>query len=331
MRANTDWLVEARWGVFMHYLADLPSNSGPVDMSPEKWNQLIDEFDVEGLAEQVAATGAGYLMLTIGQNSGYWLSPNATYDALVGYEPSHCSRRDLVADLIAALKPRGIRLMAYLPAAAPALDRQAIERLKCTPPWDARKLGYHPERYEPVAGVDDRLTEFQQHWEAIIREWSQRWGRDCHGWWFDGCYCADEMYRHPEAPNFASFAAAAKAGNPDSLVAFNPGVRVPLISHTEQEDYIAGEISDAFPAYSDYSRQPLQRWIDGAQLHILSYLGSYWGRGECRLSDEFVIGFTKDINRYEGAVSWDVAPTPGGLIWEPHFQQLVRLGQALAT
>ena len=43
-----------------------------------------------------------------------------------------------------------------------------------------------------------------------------RWGQKVWGWWFDGCYFADAMYRHPDAPNFASFAAAAKAGNPDA-------------------------------------------------------------------------------------------------------------------
>ena len=44
-----------------------------------------------------------------------------------------------------------------------------------------------------------------------MREWSLRWGDKIGGWWIDGCYFADEMYRHPDAPNFASFTAALKA------------------------------------------------------------------------------------------------------------------------
>jgi hypothetical protein len=329
MRANTDWFRDARWGVFMHYLADLPSNTGPVEMDPDQWNRLIDDFDVAGLAAQLAEAQAGYLMVTLGQNSGYFLSPNATYDELVGYQPSHLSRRDLVADIVAALTPLGIHVMVYSPAAAPALDKQAIERLKCTPPWDARKLGFHPERYEYVAGVDDRLTEFQRNWEAIIAEWSRRWGAGVRGWWFDGCYCADEMYRHPDAPNFESFAAAAKAGNPDSLVAFNPGVKVPVISHSEFEDYTAGELSTAFPVASDplYGGQT-SRYVAGAQYHLLTYLGGRWGYGEPRFSEEFIIGYTKDITKYEGVISWDVVPTRGGLIDAAHFRQLVALGKA---
>lgn len=329
MHANTDWFLNAKWGVFVHYLADFASNSEVPSLDAAKWSARIDGFNVPGLADQLEATGAGYFILTLGQNSGYYLSPNATYDAIVGHEPSHCSRRDLVADLIAELEPRGIRMMVYFTACAPCLDKQAIERLKCTPPHDADKIGFHPDLYEYQAGVDDRLTEFQGMWEAVIREWSLRWGKGCHGWWIDGCYNADVMYRQPEAPNFQSFAAALKAGNPDSLVAFNPGVKVPVISHTEFEDYAAGEISDAFPAPTMYGRPRLGRYVDGAQYHILTYLGEGWGQGLPRFADEFVIGYTKLINAHEGVITWDTATTREGLIVEPNLRQFAALGKAL--
>lgn len=156
-----------------------------------------------------------------------------------------------VADLYEALAPYGIALMVYLPSGAPAQDKVAVERLG----W---KWGFHGEWPAWNTGrTGERLAEFQLRWEAIIREWSLRWGKKVKGWWIDGCYFADEMYRHPEPPNFASFAAALKAGNPDSLVAFNPGVKVPVICHSEEEDYTAGEISEAFPVCPG-------RWVQGA-------------------------------------------------------------------
>jgi alpha-beta hydrolase superfamily lysophospholipase len=37
--------------------------------------------------------------------------------------------------------------------------------------------------------------------EAVIREWSLRWGKNVSGWWTDGCYHADKMYRHADAPD----------------------------------------------------------------------------------------------------------------------------------
>ena len=90
--------------------------------SSEEWNRLIDGFDVEKLADQLTKVKAHYLFITLGQNSGHYLSPNATYDRLVGIRPSKCSRRDLVADLYKALEPKGIKLLVYLPAGAPSKD-----------------------------------------------------------------------------------------------------------------------------------------------------------------------------------------------------------------
>ncbi len=329
MRANTEWFCQAKWGVFVHYLADFASNSQVPAVEVDEWNRRIDGFDVVGLADQLEAVGAGYFILTLGQNSGYYLSPNATYDGLVGYHPSHCSRRDLVADLIAELTPRGVRMMVYFTACAPCLDQQAIERLRCTPPNDARKIGFHPDLYEYQPGVDDRLTEFQGLWESVVREWSLRWGTGCHGWWIDGCYNADVMYRQPEAPNFASFAAALKAGNPDSLVAFNPGVKVPVICHSEHEDYTAGEISDAFPAPTMYGHPQLGPTVDGAQYHLLTYLGCGWGQGEPRFPDEFVIGYTRLVAEQHGVISWDTPTTRDGRITDACYRQFQALGQAL--
>ncbi len=39
------------------------------------------------------ATGAKYLLFTIGQNSGHYCTPNAAYDRIAGITPSKCSRR----------------------------------------------------------------------------------------------------------------------------------------------------------------------------------------------------------------------------------------------
>jgi hypothetical protein len=84
--------------------------------------------------------------------------------------------------------------------------------------------------------------EFQLKWERVIRDWSQCWGKKVEGWWFDGCYFPNSMYRSTQPPNFESFAAAARAGNPDAVIAFNPGVVYRILSMTPHEDFTAGEI-----------------------------------------------------------------------------------------
>jgi hypothetical protein len=322
---KTDWFHKAHWGVMTHYLGAPPSSSGGAELTAEMWNRQVEAFDVGGLADQVASTGAKYVLFTIGQNSGHYCSPNATYDKIVGITPSKCSRRDLISDLARALKARNVRLMVYLPSGAPAADPVARKKLG----WRWGRSGGWQLPGEAVGG---RLTEFQRRWEAVIREWSLRWGKDVAGWWIDGCYFAEQMYRFDDGPNFATFATALRAGNPDAIVAFNPGVRVPVVAHTEYEDYSAGEVTlRQLPRATDACPG---RWLeyDGArvQFHILTFLGTSWCRGERpQWTDDKVIGLTQEIVDKGGVVTFDVPIQESGLIPEPFADQLRAIGRAV--
>lgn len=198
--------------------------------------------------------------------------------------------------------------MVYLPSGAPAGDRVARKALD----WEN---GPHRNR------------EFQIKWEQVIREWSLRWGDKVGGWWFDGCYWPNSMYRFPEPPNFASFAAAARAGNPESTVAFNPGVVPRLISVTPHEDYIAGEISrmDRLEI-----RRSTDGRLDGRQVHVLSYLGQRWGMGLPRFSDKEAVSWSRHVRKTGGVITWDVPIRPSGLISEPFMEQLRAIGKTLS-
>ena len=313
-KASAEWLYRARWGVFATYLADSAGDGRHASLvTPEGWNREVDAFDVEGLTRQLVDVRAPYLILSVGQNSGYYASPNATYDAFTGFPISKCSRRDLIADVAKALSPHGIRLMVYVPPAAPTGDAIAKQRLE--------------------APADARMAAFLTRWEAVLREWAVRWGRDIHGWWVDGPY-DHGPYNHAEAPNFRSLAEALKAGNPDALLAFNQGLRTPVYSVTEFDDYTPGEIErdmtvspGHLPDFSRLARYP--RFINGAQFHVLTIMGEWWGKGPVRFPDEMILGYTKTINTQDGTVSWDVPLTRQGLI-EPEFMKpLARLGSEI--
>jgi hypothetical protein len=312
-RANTDWFMRCRWGVMTHYLADTASNLKPIDLTADDWNRRVDSFDTEGLARQLAEAHVPYLIITIGQNSGFYLSPNRTYDEIVGIRPSRCSRRDLIADLAKAVESRGIRLMVYVPAGAPRTDLVAKERLE--------------------SPVDSRMSALQRNWEAVVREWSLRWGRSVHGWWVDGPYDL-ENYQHPDEPNFRSFATALKAGNPDSIVSFNNGLRTPIYSVSECDDYTPGEIERdmtvALGNTPDYSRLlNFSRYVNGAQLHILTIFGEWWGKGPVRFPDELTFGYTKFINGKGGVVTWDLPLLPHGHVDPEFWPHLKALGEAV--
>jgi hypothetical protein len=307
-RHRADWMGKAKFGVMTHYLADWKSQDNNFQMTVDKWNSLIDGFDVEALANQLQSVGASYYLISIGQNSGYYLSPNATYDKLTGIRPSKLSHRDLVADLYTALHKRGIKLMVYLPSGAPNGDKEAVAALQ----W---RNGPYPNK------------EFQQKWEQVIREWSERWGDKISGWWFDGCFFPNSMYRSEEPPNFRSFAAAARAGNPNSALAFNPSVIYRLLSITPEDDYIAGEIDKPELASA---RHETDGRVDNTQIQMLSYLGPTWGRGnQPRFSTEQVVAYTKKITDMGGAVTWDAPVQLNGTISQPFLDQLAAIGKAV--
>jgi alpha-L-fucosidase len=307
---RADWMQQAKWGVMNHYLSDWQARVNHLTMSVEQWNKMVDEFDVEALAKQLQSIGAPYYQITIGQNSGYYISPNAAYMEITGAAPGKCSRRDLIADLAEALGRRGIRLIVYLPSGAPGQDKAANAALD----W----------RNGPVPN-----TEFQRKWERIIREWSMRWGKKVSGWWFDGCYFPNSMYRSPEGPNFASFAAAARAGNPDAAIAFNPGVVYRMLSLTPYEDFTAGEIDK--PEMVTIRRTTDGR-VDGTQIHMLSYLGQTWGMGDKpRFTTDQAVEFTKKVTSQGGAVTWDVPIGMNGKIADAFVEQLAAVGKAAAA
>jgi hypothetical protein len=325
---RADWLRDARWGVMVHYLADwrwirqvrerdrregewqtfIDGEMWRPLASVDSWNKLVDGFDVEAFADQLQSAGVPYLVFTIGQGSGYYASPSAAYDEITGFNPSHCARRDLIADLQTALAKRGIRFIAYLPAGPPRRDEAA-----------KTAFGYE---YGPHAS-----REAHVRWERVLREWSVRWGRRVSGWWIDGAFWPNTAFRHPDAPNFDSLAAAARAGNPDAIVCFNPGVLAPILSSNTAEDYTPGETNE--PGWLDQAGRVHQGKVDGAQLHMLSYLGPTWGFPPRRDLPEQFLAWTRKINLWEGAATWDTPVEDDGHIDDGFMQVLRMLGRTI--
>jgi len=289
LNPNTKWLRDAKWGAFTHFMVHMPSAPVPADMTPGRWNTWVDSFDTKSLADQFSSMGVPYFFITIGQAGGYYCSPNETYERSMGPSSGKLSHRDLVADLAAALNPKGIRQCVYFPGMA---------------------------RQEPAR---------QEAWQAVIREWSLRWGKSVSAWWIDGSYSKPE--------EFKAFTAAMKAGNPDVLIAYNTGPvgmnRDQLMPATEYEDYLAGEVDYFLPTCGvrifDQKKYYLGPDISGDQLHFLNFLGAWWSTGEPRFSAHLVTSWTRHINDHGGTVTWDLPLSRTGHVCQPYMEQLAAL------
>jgi len=329
--SDTKWFKEAKWGIFMHYLASPASSIGESKMTIEHWNRQIDAFDVDGLATQLKEIEAGYFFITLGQNSGFFLSPNSKYDEIVGRNPSEswCSQRDLIADLADALNGSNVRLMVYLPAVPPIFDKETLKAFKFAPPWSDRDPGWGRTKigdFEIIEDVDSRLSEFQSLWESVICEWSMRWGKNVHGWWVDGVYHPDLMYDFPDEPNFVSFTNAMKAGNPESLVAYAVSCGHPEVV-TDFCDYTAGEVNYFLPVSGKHAK--FGGKTGRAQYHLLTFLGEYWGMGTPRFSTELACAWSTEVVHHGGVITWDVPSCKNGLIKPEFMHQLEAIRESL--
>lgn len=295
--SSTGWFKDAKYGIFIHFL---PGDAMGLIR--------VREFDVECLSRQLEILGAKYLIITLGQNSGFFNSPNATYDRYTGYAPGErCSTRDLPLDLCRVLKPRGIRLMLYLPCQTPNGDARA------------QKAFGLPEgkRDQPIN------IEFAQKWAQVIQEWSDRYGDKVAGWWFDGGY---EHVRFNEEIAQV-YTAAVKHGNPNAIVTFNPGVK--LVRYTRAEDYTAGELNEPFDVL------PVSRWVEGSQWHALTYVGSHWSARDTRYPAEKWAKWVSAVASNGGVVTLDMGPNwdpqsgPIGSLAELQMQQVRAVRAAL--
>ncbi len=300
------------YGFFFHFLNTgdslAPPSAGRQMPSPiEIWDKKVEAFDVERIAGQLNELKASYAFLTLGQNSGYYCSPNRCYDTLLGKRQT--SRRDLVVDFANALAKHGIGLYLYTTSMCPMGDELAIRKLQALPPWNSNENYGNYEQVKHLRVDDARLTFFMNAWNSIHQEWSLRFGDKVKGWWVDGCYFPKEMYDFPDEPNGHSFTRALRAGNPDAVVAMNPGlVSSPRRNYAgDDEDFTAGEVIDPQEAI------PHSPEIDGLRYHLLSYAGISWGREPLRFDGKELAERTRTITAAGGVVTWDLPFTTAGL------------------
>jgi alpha-L-fucosidase len=289
-----DWFKDQKWGVFTHYLylaqnnPDRLVNQGAGQTS---WNECVDALDVERFTAQLAEAGAHYLMFTVMQGTKYLCAPNETYDRIIGAKPGEaCCKRDLIRDLIKALDRYGISLFLYYTGDGPHADLAAGEA-----------MGFH-DRYVVLN------ENFLENWSSVAREYSLRYGDKIRGWWVDGCYKVHGNFNYNDHW-LEYYVKAMRAGNKETLLAFNNGVSEKVRYYTPLDDYVCGEMN----YFEDI---PETRFINGVQWHILAPLGvppkgkepnNAWCKPGCKHSAEYMRDYVKKVNDKGGVVTIDVA------------------------
>jgi Alpha-L-fucosidase len=205
VRSDARWMARETFGVGFHWTKRTMPRTGRA----KSYDQAVTDFDVERFANQVASTGASFVVLTTSHSDQYIPAPIKALDRIL---PGRTAKRDLIADLIAALGKRQIKLFLYYhlgPIEDPAWST-------ATHMWDSDS------------------TRFFNNWRAIIGEMGSRYGEGLAGWWFDDGL-GNYYYR---SPDWAALQQAAKSGNLQRPVCFNSWSGA---SATEFQDYYCGE------------------------------------------------------------------------------------------
>lgn len=260
--SDANWMA-GNYGLMVHYL--LPKVYGPGNERSDDIDFLADNFDLDGFLEDFEATGAEWLIFTIGQNTGCYASPNSTLEEFAG--PGHTTRRDLIFEIAHAVKQRGKRFIAYLPCEVSA--NTSLHK----------PLGW-------ITAPGTNQAEFQNRYLEVIREWACRYGNSLDGWWFDGCYPWEVF--HNSRLFGPEWVTAARAGNPKALLTFNDGCFVSGHTQPPNEfcDYLSGEACYLLPGGIKFGRQPapyfpMRRQISDlpCQWHLLVPLDAFWMLG----------------------------------------------------
>ncbi len=301
---ETDWMA-GKVGAFVHYWPGIAGRESR-------------KFDVERMKSDLVAAGVDYFFLTLGQNAGTYIAPNETFERITrrkrGIATSACNGRDIPREMIEALRGTGIKFCLYLPCRPPARA-----------PEDCERMGYIPS----LDGVKDctETPEGLKNWCEVIGEWSERYGRDVHAWWFDGA----------GGPGFGgdrstmAIRAAARRGNPDAVCAFakrivdyDHGYRWVLGMEraagreleTRFTDFnCRGEAKHDVWAGCDFtageSTNPMRLTCDGRealgrQWFTLTYMGGMWGWTDVRHTDNVWSDWMKRVLPRGASVCFDV-------------------------
>jgi len=215
LKSSTAKFSNQDYGVMFQYGAWTYPPTGP----KKTLEQQANDFDVTAFAEMVESTGAKYVVWSATWWTYQMHAPNQALDNILGHSEDTATR-DLFKDIATELDKHNIDFYFYYHSGH--FGGQSNAR----PWWQAQQW---PEEFT-TTGTGDRSVFFD-NWVNVVSEMGNRYGSLLDGWFFD-----DGLIYYP-AP-FERLGAAAKAGNPDRLISYNPWIAP---HYTDFEDLSFGE------------------------------------------------------------------------------------------
>ena len=318
---DTSWLLKGKYGIFMHYQyrimlgycyrtnPQLPQLS---EMTADGWNRLVDGFDADGFAKQMEEANIGWVIFGVDDAVFGWkCAPNSTFDRFTGYAPGmRCSKRDLIADVVQALRKRGVRVILYY----------------------AGLVAYDRDKQSQIGGETSEWGKFESQLTAgyrgdriaVLKEYCDRYGDSIDGWWFDDDGRYQRFYNQP--PNdYDTIAATVRSASPKAIIAL-AGSGAFFCHRKGVDDFTNG---DTWGKEDLKTLTPAMHPAEGGIIwHGKIYCGDiYHGLGNAnQFDDQELIDWIITCNRQGGVVTMDWPFNPKtGLLKDFGIAQLKRI------
>ncbi|MBK1829015.1 alpha-L-fucosidase [Haloferula rosea] len=224
-RVQPDWFKDAGYGLMFQWTNRATPPRGDI----KKWEQKVDDFDMDGFVKLVEDSGAAYVVWSITWGNQYISAPIKSLDAIIA---GRTTQRDLLGEMTERLHEKGVKVIFYYHYGYDCMH--SVDK----------------EWMEAAGGYEADKTKLYTNLGKILSEIGTRYGEKLAGWWFDGgerylnCHFdgssgAEGILSVP----FKEYTAMVKTGNPQRMVAYNSWIR-PRI--TEYQDYYGGEGQKSF-------------------------------------------------------------------------------------
>lgn len=276
--------------------------------------QELEEFDVDKVIDQLRELKSitwVTVNVTEGAIGALYTGPNSELSRHV--HRWMVPKRDLLGEMLRALKAEGLRTMVYFASEGP---RRTPKR-RSNEDIDKQFPGLLDswEQYRSSLGI----TNEEAISEKIIRYYSTRYGELIDGWWFD----------HAAFANPALYAAAARSGHSSAVVAFNRHSQGKLVAGAPEADYTAGHPTPlirrapSWPGNEAMVEQIEQGpHVDGVLGHIFMPLQRQRRSGPATFETEIAVDWTLRVLSAGGAFTWALADPYSSQLAERNLEQL---------
>lgn len=250
-----------KYGLFVHFVGDLSIRAD--GSHPRTMNELVQDFDVEAFADQVASMNVQYLILTAWHYKMRPLYPSAVTEK---WRPGNSPSRDLLGEIIDAVTARGIGMILYT---HPRDGHDFDDEDRLATGWG---IGHEKDWLD----TPDFSTFDYKKWNTYIKELytelAQRYGKKLLGFYTDGV--GPYKGKHPKMEQ--NFQIVDYLMIRDIMKSVNPNIAMiqNYFGYLFSNDYAMPE---GFFGYEDVTGWDVSHWPAAEKgMALCPFTGGWW-------------------------------------------------------